>query len=585
MRSLKYIGMHSLRTLGPGFLVAALVVPNVISLWGFSPHPGLATDLQVLRVAPFAVHRLLLVSGLTALLVCGALAIYRWACARRMLHVLSFLILLELFYRLAYGGPVSPGLLRSVPETSQRETLELLAGHPALTLSLSLVMILAIYALIVTWSAELRYSFRLAMPIGVVSLALLIASLSIGMLQLGDVRAFEIVARTEAQGVFPFDIASAFAAVALDGIKARRQAATRAAFRFSNAHMLDAASRSPGREIYVILVGETSRRMNWSLFGYSRPTTPRLDAIRDELILFKRMTSNATNTILSLPLALTRAAPATRDVARSEKSIVTLLKQAGFETFWISNQERSGLASNPILQIAFEADHVSFPDDVRASGQTDNFDSNLLIRLDAELAHLPQDAKAVIFLHMEGSHFGYKQRYPVEFSRFPDGQAPPRTLPARQMQLVNEYDNSVYFTDHNVRAVIDALARCEGKTGLIFFSDHGERLFDNGLSDRDFGHGFPSISRQEIAIPFFLWLSPAYRAANSLRVEQLKANANSAAQLHNLFETIVDLTGVEYDDRASRLSLFSAQWQSPDSLDVLNLEEQAVSLPLETTVQ
>src|SRR6202789_551571 len=128
--------------------------------------------------------------------------------------------------------------------------------------------------------------------------------------------------------------------------------------------MVDGSSRRTAAEIYVIVVGETSRRANWSLFGYSRGTTPRLDAMRSDLILFNRATSNATNTILSVPLALTRAAPGTRGVAHSEKSIITLLKQAGFATYWISNQARSDALENPISQIAREEHQVSFPTDM-----------------------------------------------------------------------------------------------------------------------------------------------------------------------------------------------------------------------------
>jgi heptose-I-phosphate ethanolaminephosphotransferase len=293
------------------------------------------------------------------------------------------------------------------------------------------------------------------------------------------------------------------------------------------------------------------------------------------------VTSNATNTILSLPLALTRAAPATRGIIRSEKSIVTLVKQAGFETFWISNQERSGVMSNSISQIALEADHVSFPPHVQLGAAIDRFDSNLLARFDEVLAGLPKDGKAVIFLHMEGSHFGYKDRYPASFEHFKNGEGAPRTLPDRQMRLVDEYDNSVYFSDFNLREVIDRLAGCGCKGGLVFFSDHGERLFDKGLTDSDFGHGFPSVSRQEIEIPFFIWLSNAYQEANPLAVARLKANTQSAAQLHNLFETIVDLTGIDYDNRNSALSLFSDRFQSASRLDVLNLEEETVSLSVE----
>jgi lipid A ethanolaminephosphotransferase len=290
------------------------------------------------------------------------------------------------------------------------------------------------------------------------------------------------------------------------------------------------------------------------------------------------VTANATNTILSVPLTLTRATPATRDVARSEKSVITLLKQAGFETFWISNQERSDALFNPISQIALEADHVSFPQDMQPSEST--FDANLLVRLDEELARLPTNAKAVIFLHMEGSHFGYKERYPAGFSHFRAGQDSPRILPEPEMRLIDEYDNSVYFTDSNIRGIIDRLALCRCKTGLVFFSDHGERLFDHGLTDSDFGHGFPSVSRQEIEIPFFVWLSSAYQEANPLLVARLKANAHSAAELHSLFETIADLTGVNYENRTASLSLFSANLQSPGKLEVLNTNEEAVSLSL-----
>src|ERR1700679_1291744 len=147
--------------------------------------------------------------------------------------------------------------------------------------------------------------------------------------------------------------------------------------------MVDGSSRRTAAEIYVVVVGETSRRANWSLFGYSRGTTPRLDAMRSDLIPFNRVTSNATNTILSVPLALTRAAPATRGVAHAEKSIITLLRQAGFATYWISNQARSDALFNPISQIALEADHVSFPEDMPPSDSGDGFVSNLLFSLDS----------------------------------------------------------------------------------------------------------------------------------------------------------------------------------------------------------
>jgi glucan phosphoethanolaminetransferase (alkaline phosphatase superfamily) len=582
---LRRAGLRKIRPtylIGPGFVVAALVTPSAIALFditSLSLRPewinGRANpingDLFVLQYA-------LLTVGLSVAVVSCALATYQWSLPRRLLHVFLFCILLELFYRFAYGGGVTSGILLSVPETSGGETGELLAGHPILTASLTLVALLAIYALIVSWRAHLRFSLKLCTGLGAVSIAMVIASLAIGKYQFGDTRLLKLVVLSEVQDTFPFDIATAIAAVANGLIDTSRLASTRARFEFPNVYIMNAASRRAAAEIYVVVVGETSRRANWSLFGYSRGTTPRLDAMRGDLFLFNRVTSNATNTILSVPLALTRAAPATRSVARSEKSIITLLKQAGFATYWISNQARSDALDNPISQIALEADHVSFPQDMQPSERSGGFDSNLQLRLDETLARLPGNAKAVIFLHMEGSHFGYKERYPASFSHFQAGRDATRVLPDREMRLVDEYDNSVYFTDSNIGEIIDRLALCRCKAGLVFFSDHGERLFDQGLTDSDFGHGFPTVSRQEIEVPFFMWLSSAYQEANPLPVARLKANAHFAVELHSVFETIVDLTSVHYESRTASLSLFSANLQSPSELEVLNTNEETLSL-------
>jgi glucan phosphoethanolaminetransferase (alkaline phosphatase superfamily) len=574
---------HRAHWLGPAFAVAALMAPGAIALFGATsllyrpPWLSAQTILthKVLSVPQYA----LLTLGLSAAVVSCALATYRWSLSRRLLHLFLFCILLELFYRFAYGGAVSPGILLSVPETSGRETGELLAGHGILTGSLTVVALLALCALALSWRSQLRFSLKRCLQLAAVSAAMIFVSLLMGEYQFGDVRALWPVVVSEVHDTFPFDIATAFDAVAAGLIRAHRLAATRAAFKFPNVSLVDGASRGPGTEIYVVVIGETSRRANWSLFGYSRDTTPRLDAIKDDLFLFEHVTSNATNTILSVPLTLTRATPATRDVVRSEKSVVSLLKQAGFETFWISNQERSDALSNPISQIALEADHVSFPRDMQPNESSGGFDANLLIRLDEELTRLPTNAKAVIFLHMEGSHFGYKQRYPASFSLF-RGQDSLRSLPDREMRLVNQYDNSVYYTDYNVRGIIDRLALCRCKAGLIFFSDHGERLFDHGLTDSDFGHGFPTVSRQEVEVPFFIWLSDAYQAQNPLLVARLKANEHATAELHNLFETIVDLTGIHYQNRSASLSLFSENLRTPAKLEVLNTSEEPVSLPV-----
>jgi glucan phosphoethanolaminetransferase (alkaline phosphatase superfamily) len=559
---------------GPVFLIFALAVPNGIFL------SDLLADHWPLRGGTLMTGLdVLVVMGMTLLFIGGALAIYQWTLLRRLLHILLLFILLDVFYRVTYGGPVSPGLLLAVRQTSQQESLELLAGHPMLTTSLSLVALCALFALFSSWRPRRGFALRRCLQIGAVGLVMLIISGAMAATSLAGQGPCCAQIVTRGVGVFPVDVAVSFASVATDWYHSERAAASRAVFSFQSPHLLRAASRQDVREVYVIVVGETSRRQNWSLFGYPRHTNPELEKIAGDLVLY-RMTSNATNTVLSLPMALTRATPATRHLIRSEKSILTLLKQAGFETYWISNQERPSLPSNPIYQIALEAQHASFHGDVLDLPHADRFDTNLLTRLDDALAHLPQNAKAVIFLHMEGSHFSYQERYPPQFERFSGAQDLSVTLSDRQRKLIDQYDNSVLFTDSILAGVIAKLATCDCVAGTVYFSDHGERLFDHGITDQEFGHGFPDIARQEIEIPFIVWLSPAYQRANPALARNIRANANSVAELHDLFETIVDLTGVDYAKRSSTLSLFSDAWQPPTELSVLSMEDKTVTLPL-----
>ena len=557
----KALGGSRFKWAGPVFLIFALTVPNAIFLSDllaqhWSQHGGLfLSGMDVLVVI-----------GMTLLFIGSALASYQWTPARRLMHIVLLFILLDIFYRITYGGPVSPGLLQAVPQTSRQESLELLGGHPVLTTSLSLVALCALFALFSSWRARRGFALLRCLQIGGVGLIMLVLSGAMAASSIAGQGPCCARVVTLGVGVFPIDVAVSFASLAADWYHEKRDAASRAEFAFQNPHLVHRASRQGVREVYVIVVGETSRRQNWSLFGYSRDTNPELEKISGDLVLY-RMTSNATNTVLSLPMALTRATPATRQLIRSEKSIITLLNQAGYETFWISNQERPSLPSNPIDQIAQEAQHTSFHADVLEGPHPDVFDSNLLTRLDHVIGALPQNGKAVIFLHMEGSHFSYRERYPPQFNRFSSGPDSSAAIPERQRELIDQYDNSVLFTDHVLASVIGRLAACDCVAGTVFFSDHGERLFDKGISDQEFGHGFPDIARQEIEIPFFVWLSPAYRQANPSLARSIGAKANSMAELHDLFETIVDLTGVDYDNRVAGAESFLGRLAATDRVE------------------
>jgi glucan phosphoethanolaminetransferase (alkaline phosphatase superfamily) len=567
--------------IAPTYVGFALIAPALISAFtisAFGRHQFAWLDAQSNAVnwTLLNVHHFLLSFGISLGLLTFALATYGWTPARRAVHLVLLLVSIELFYQFAYGGAISPAVLLAVVETNPRETGELLSGHVLLTACLLCVVFLSFYALGASWKRGARISSRRLLQMGVISIAFVGAGIVIGYQEIHESWKLRMVVFEEMKDVFPLDFARSLLVVSKGALKTRQLAAQRASFTFPGVRLADGVARADQREIYVVIVGETSRRANWSLFGYSRATTPRLDEIKDRLFKFGRATANATTTSVSVPISLMRATHGTLQVSRSERSVVSLLKEAGFATYWISNQEHFGPFANSITAIANEADHVSFPNGAGANGDIRNDDSNLLSRLDNVLETMRTGSKVAVFLHMYGSHWNYTDRYPLGFGKFPDGSDAPRVLPRRQAQLVDEYDNSVLFSDYVIRQVIDRLANSNCNAGLIYFSDHGERLFDAGVDD--FGHGFPIPTRQEIEVPLMLWLSDTYRQTNSAAVKNLEQNAQSTVQLNNVFETIVDLAKVQYDKRDASLSLFSGSYAAPSVLEVLDTQDNVLRL-------
>lgn len=96
----------------------------------------------------------------------------------------------------------------------------------------------------------------------------------------------------------------------------------------------------------------------------------------------------------------------------------------------------------------------------------------------------------MIFLHLIRSHG------PTYFQRLPDDKKVFKTSCERSdiencsvEQIVNSYDNTLYYTDYILSKVVDELKPYEKDfgTAMFYISDHGESLGENGL----FTHGAP----------------------------------------------------------------------------------------------
>lgn len=97
--------------------------------------------------------------------------------------------------------------------------------------------------------------------------------------------------------IFPVNVAYNVVLCAREYVKIENYDRTSAGFRYHARR----TAKADKREIYVYVIGEASRAANWELYGYDRPTNPRLKALGDEIVVFRNMLTQSNTTHKSVP--------------------------------------------------------------------------------------------------------------------------------------------------------------------------------------------------------------------------------------------------------------------------------------------
>ena len=312
-----------------------------------------------------------------------------------------------------------------------------------------------------------------------------------------------------------------------------------AAFRFGARK--DTADTTP--EIVVMVLGESSRADRWSMNGYHRPTNPLLSR-QANLVNLPDVITSVSATRLSVPVIISRK-PATQSLKDGfiEKSFLTAFKEAGFKTFWLSNQISFGKFDTPVSVFAREADVVQFLN-LGGFTNTSNHDAILLDPL--RIAMDDPSPKKLIVLHTLGSHWNYSHRYPKEFDKWKPSlfgvDRPAYTNLAIKPQLNNSYDSSILYTDWFLSTVIDALKGSGQLSSMLYVADHGQTLYDNACTLAFHGHN----TKYEFHVPAFVWYSDEYAGRYPDKVQQLREHRNARLSTENMFHTLLDLGNVRY---------------------------------------
>ncbi|MGB5419656.1 phosphoethanolamine transferase [Algibacter sp.] len=300
------------------------------------------------------------------------------------------------------------------------------------------------------------------------------------------------------------------------------------------------------QEVYVIIIGESTARGHLGIYDYYRNTTPLLESINDELLVYNNVISPDTYTIATLTKAFTLGNYENTQ-AKFEGSIIQLLNQAKFKTYWVSNQNPIGVNDSHVTKIGLGSDKSYFLNIKRAQEKT-IFDEVLVKKLDEILKE--EGHKKVIFLHSLGTHFNYKYRYPESFNFFNNDI--PKSNFKKQVVYdeINAYDNAVRYTDFFINEVIETTRKRNVKSFVLYFSDHGEEVYENS---EFYGHfRDENLTKNLYEIPMVLWCSEKYKIS-----KKIFPKLNSKYMIDDLFHSIADLVDVKADEVDSTRSIFS----------------------------
>lgn len=311
----------------------------------------------------------------------------------------------------------------------------------------------------------------------------------------------------------------------------------------------DAKIEDKQLKLMIVVVGEAARADRFSLNGYEKDTNPLLK--QENLVSFSNFYSCATSTAESVPCMFSiynRDDYSYKKAMSSENVIDVLAHTNKVSILWRDNNSDSkGVA----LRTNYEDYKTSELNTV--CNEEECRDEGMLVGL-TEFIEQNRDKNILIILHQMGNHGpAYYKRYPKEFEKFIPVCRTNQFEKCTKEEIDNGYDNAILYTDYFLSKVINFLKKYQNsyKTGMIYMSDHGESLGENGV----YLHGLPYFMapKEQKHIGSIIWLGEN----ESDIMEKIYAKKDEELSHDNLFSTILGFFNVKtqvYDPKMDILN-------------------------------
>ena len=291
----------------------------------------------------------------------------------------------------------------------------------------------------------------------------------------------------------------------------------------------------------VLVIGESTNARRMGIYGYYRDTTPRLAAMSDELLVFDQVYASRPYTVESLVQALSFADQLQPNLHLEKPTLIDVMKQAGYRTYWITNQQTQTHRNTLITTFSKQADEQIYLNNNRSQNSA-QYDEVVFGPFE-DLLNRPE-SKKFILIHLIGTHRAYHYRYPDTFKIFDDDKdLPPWVRRKRHRREYNEFDNSIVYNDFVVASLIEQMKQSGQNGYLVYFADHGEEVYDYPhrlFAGRDEAAPTPAM----YSVPFLVWRSESWKRNN--RIDVSYGTTHRMYSLSDFLHTWADLAGISF---------------------------------------
>jgi arylsulfatase A-like enzyme len=224
------------------------------------------------------------------------------------------------------------------------------------------------------------------------------------------------------------------------------------------------SARERAPQSLLLIVVDTLRADHLGCYGYARPTSPRIDGLAREGVLFERAQSHSPWTMPSVATMFTSLEPREHGIADwkqpLEQRFLTLaehLRARGYAT--------EGYVSHGVLSRLYQFDQgFDVYDSSVAEGRLPRDSTTAVEVTDLALPALArlgsQPKPFFLWVHYFDPHDAYLPHAGLDFGPQP----------------VDRYDGEIAFTDRQVGRLLDALRErgLDGRTVVALVADHGE---------------------------------------------------------------------------------------------------------------